>query len=720
MVHTASIVAALLVVVGTADGACPNSCSGHGTCGKDDVCSCFANWQNGEEQGGDCSDRTCPFDFAFADTPTGTNSAHWYAECSGKGICDRKSGECDCFDGYTGKACARTTCPNDCSEHGTCEYIGDVPLKQNMKAFDEAFTHSSLWDANKSRMCVCDAGYTGIDCSTKICPFGNDPLNRLNEANTATDNQKQDICFLSPNPAEYVGEVTIEIDYSAQSEYMGHTDTETMTSVNAWASNNVHMLKITIYDDNTITGNSIAHNDNHDLDAWMDFNGKSFEIGYEETGEYCQFDWATPDNEHTTAKAFERDQAYPAFIPSDCSFIGGSRAGDTDKTIQVNGLSLRPTSGYHSSFLFGRVRGLDFPSSTTAAVKNLNDDDENIIVALQGEVNFDIANLRKGSVDGTHYTFNIGNDSVGHCLVKNVELHASGLCDTSWGGSSTDFCLEFSFLDSGSSVSCGTTVLDNFGNNFDYSFLPGRIYMPTVDDADLSSGSYFVGNDRNGYCLLSLSGIAAATDGSYADIAGLALAGCYLENQDEVYNEVSYWLKPYGALGGVSGEVSIDFRPTSGGIYTTNKIDMTSSSAASSIAEALNSLPNNVIDSVSVASSTSACSVETGIKNTKNNLVNIDLLAGYTVSFDAYTNAGDQNLLSVSTVPCGNGCQPKISGLETASNEAILSAKVVVSQQAESNSYECGARGKCDGSSGICECFSGFTGESCSTVSTLV
>ena len=44
-------------------------------------------------------------------------------ECSNKGICDRKAGECECFDGYEGSSCQRASCPNECSGHGTCEHI---------------------------------------------------------------------------------------------------------------------------------------------------------------------------------------------------------------------------------------------------------------------------------------------------------------------------------------------------------------------------------------------------------------------------------------------------------------------------------------------------------------------------------------------------------------------------------------------------------------------
>ena len=32
------------------------------------------------------------------------------------------------------------------------------------------------WDADKLYGCICDLGYTGYDCSLRVCPSGDDPL----------------------------------------------------------------------------------------------------------------------------------------------------------------------------------------------------------------------------------------------------------------------------------------------------------------------------------------------------------------------------------------------------------------------------------------------------------------------------------------------------------------------------------------------------------------
>jgi hypothetical protein len=224
-------------LLGMAAAECPDACNGHGFCGQFDKCSCYRNWM-----GNSCDKRTCPYDLAFVDLPAGdlnmdgsdefkaanaatahvavtfgaqinnrkgyevwphdatetkeggfdqAEDAHFYAECSNKGMCDRKSGLCSCFDGYEGTACRRVVCPNDCSGHGTCETMqeftqeyyrgraepankGDL-VDQGAQRSAAAFPYN-LWDRYKSQVCQCDPGYFGIDCAQRYCPRGDDPL----------------------------------------------------------------------------------------------------------------------------------------------------------------------------------------------------------------------------------------------------------------------------------------------------------------------------------------------------------------------------------------------------------------------------------------------------------------------------------------------------------------------------------------------------------------
>jgi hypothetical protein len=103
-------------------------------------------------------------------------------------MCDRTTGECQCFDGYEGKACQRSVCPNDCSGHGVCEYMEDmgfgvVPADSGANGFalDLITFPNYNFDAAKARGCVCDPQWFGADCSLRMCPFGTDILaHRLN------------------------------------------------------------------------------------------------------------------------------------------------------------------------------------------------------------------------------------------------------------------------------------------------------------------------------------------------------------------------------------------------------------------------------------------------------------------------------------------------------------------------------------------------------------
>jgi hypothetical protein len=109
------------------------------------------------------------------------NSMHQQVECSGRGACDRTTGQCKCFVGYDGEGCQRTTCKNQCSGHGICQdeshFFTDAGLtatyKLSAKKEDELL---GPYDANKQMGCKCDKGFRGPDCSLQECPSGADPL----------------------------------------------------------------------------------------------------------------------------------------------------------------------------------------------------------------------------------------------------------------------------------------------------------------------------------------------------------------------------------------------------------------------------------------------------------------------------------------------------------------------------------------------------------------
>lgn len=205
------VVLVILAAASVANANCDNACSGHGTCMIDDVCQCYDNWGVGlSHDSGDCSDRICPYEIAWVDTPDMNGNFHKYVECAGRGICDRTTGECTCFDGYEGKACARMSCPNDCSGHGTCEYIDDMGFAATWNDYQRQYFSENLktfpyyqWDSGKTRGCVCDATYGDVDCSKRLCPYGTDVLDVRENLLASVQYQVQELRFIIDDPSLY-------------------------------------------------------------------------------------------------------------------------------------------------------------------------------------------------------------------------------------------------------------------------------------------------------------------------------------------------------------------------------------------------------------------------------------------------------------------------------------------------------------------------------------
>jgi hypothetical protein len=107
-----------------------------------------------------------------------------YTECSSRGTCDYATGQCKCFDGFEGRGCRRTTCPNSCSGHGRCLSNKD----KNSQYYSFNYPNDQMWDQMRTQVCECDRGYTGYDCNSRICPFGDDPTSDCGE-NSASDVQ---------------------------------------------------------------------------------------------------------------------------------------------------------------------------------------------------------------------------------------------------------------------------------------------------------------------------------------------------------------------------------------------------------------------------------------------------------------------------------------------------------------------------------------------------
>jgi len=133
------------------------------------------------------------------------------------------------------------------------------------------------------------------------------------------------------------------------------------------------------------------------------------------------------------------------------------------------------------------------------------------------------------------------------------------------------------------------------------------------------------------------------------------------------------------------------------------------------IQSALKALPNGVIDDVEVQGMIGNGYMSSLFETMNGPLAPMNVVM-VNISFTGNNVQGPQHLLTVKKILCADGCTPQLTGLElTPRNQNITET-----QFSDYNSFECGRRGKCDYSSGLCNCFAGYTGASCNTITALV
>ena len=142
-----------LAALALAGANCPNICSGHGSC-SNGVCTCYEGYTSA-----DCSLRSCPTGRAWADVASAADTAHAAdAECSNMGICNRKTGFCECHASFEGAACEKSACHGNCNGHGICMSLEDAAAEVDDRRLFTSTTYTTPWDADKLYGCVCDEG----------------------------------------------------------------------------------------------------------------------------------------------------------------------------------------------------------------------------------------------------------------------------------------------------------------------------------------------------------------------------------------------------------------------------------------------------------------------------------------------------------------------------------------------------------------------------------
>merc|ERR550537_1997439 len=619
-------------------------------------------------------------------------------ECAGKGICDRSSGECQCFDGYEGKGCQRASCPNDCSGHGRCEYIEDLSYgatwndwidsgsattsmqtrTQSLFSDDAKTFDYNLWDKSKSRKCVCDATYGDLDCSKRLCPYGTDVLDTADDTWMGLDAQKYQeqtilLSSLSGNFDQLNGKsfaltfvsrlnetfTTVPIALSADTEYVD-------------LQNDIKLALLKL-------PNGVI-------------DGVKVSVDYVDTTELYKL---------------VSDNLFPAVSFTASATAAESTSGAPVLTLDTvsNSDPTRLTVGCELSGDMIRQQNTATDRTSVAAVAALTGTDN---LLLSANYNFDLSGA----------AFAVATD--GACTAGSAEITCTAPAPTLSANDwvSIPACgigaAKVSVAHDGTKITLDTAA--KFSNSNADAKIYSLLYQCVLNGqtvarmalklADTSGGAH---NGINEFVV----GYGALIPGcSIVDTAGAVvtnLGAVTVKTNDANSVKITTAYVNQEIFAAAASDKS--FSCAQAYLSGTHQFTQAGQRARGQIYDASGNY---------IGGQDQAILPGINVDNHRRRLANTGLVT-IKIGFSGPSVQGPQHLLIVEDYQCDAGCTPKLIGmpLETRLTSNYWST-VVELTKSDFNSYECGRRGKCDYSTGLCQCFAGYVGDNCNTLTTLV
>ncbi|KAK1879461.1 Tenascin-R, partial [Dissostichus eleginoides] len=194
-------------------------CSGHGSFSFDMCgCICEEGWA-----GKNCSESRCPDDY-----------------CSGRGLCI--DGECVCEESFTGEDCMVGRCLNDCSDQGQC-VNGTCQCRPGYVGEDCSMVYCanncSKKGVCKEGFCVCQDGFAGDDCNS-VAPAMNVKIRGVTDRTIDVEWEGSVVLtdFLVTYTPSSLGGVQLEI------RIPGNTTTCTISGLEAGIEFNINVFAV--------------------------------------------------------------------------------------------------------------------------------------------------------------------------------------------------------------------------------------------------------------------------------------------------------------------------------------------------------------------------------------------------------------------------------------------------------------------------------------------